>query len=106
MDHETNAGNVEMDFVGHVGASQGVGSPEPSFDDMISELLLTEMGSSGRARRKDGRKAIKKIVSEIYSPPRVTDLLRKMESRHLMAGFALDLTVLDEDGQPWEFTRE
>ena len=98
MDQETNTGDVEMDFVGHVGASQGIGSFEPSFDDMVSELLLTEMGSSGRVRQKDGRKAIKKIVSEIYSPPRVTDLLKRMKSRHLMAGFALDLTVLDEDG--------
>ena len=73
---------------------------------MVSELLLTEMGSSGRVRQKDGRRAIKKIVSEIYSPPRVTDLLKRMKSRHLMAGFALDLTVLDEDGQPWDFNRE
>ena len=29
-----------------------------------------------------------------------------MRSKHLMAGFALDLTVMDEDGQPWDFSNE
>jgi hypothetical protein len=47
---------------------------------------------------------MRKMVSEIYSPPRITDLLKRTRSRHLMAGFALDLTVLDEDGEPWDFT--
>ena len=64
------------------------------------------MGSSGKTRGRDGRKGFRKLVSEIYSPPRITDLLRKMRSKHLMAGFALDLTVLDEDGEPWDFTVE
>ena len=106
MNTESNDGNVdvEMGFVGHVGASQGIGSLEPSFDDQIAELMLAEMGSSGRVRRRDGQKAMKTIVSEIYSPPRVTELLRRTRSRHLMAGFALDLTVLDEDGRPWDFS--
>ena len=97
-----NAGSndVEMDFVGNVDPSQGIGSLEPSFDDQVAEMLLAEMGSSGRVRRRDGRKAVRKMVSEIYPPPRVTDLLKRMRSRHLMAGFALDPTVMDEDGQP------
>jgi hypothetical protein len=104
MDQETNAADVEMDFVGHVGASQGIGSFEPSFDDMISELLLTEMGSSGRLRRKDGRTAIKKIVSEIYSPPRVTKILSGMLGHALAPGLALDLTCTDPyGGLPWDF---
>ena len=106
MEQENGSGDVEMDFTGHVAASQGIGSLEPDFDDQISELLLAEMGSSGRVRRRDGRRAFKKIVSEICSPPRVTDLLRRTRSRHVMAGFALDLTVLDEDGTPWDFTKE
>jgi hypothetical protein len=69
-------------------------------------MLLAEMGSSGRIQRRDGRKAIRKLLSEIYSPPRVTDLLKTMRSTHLMAGVALDPTVLDEDGKPWDFTDE
>ena len=101
---ENANGDIEMDFVGNINASQGLGSLEPSFDDEVSDMLLAEMGSSGRIQRKDGRKAVRKLVSEIYSPPRVTELLRRTRSRHLMAGFALDLTVTDEDGTPWDFT--
>ena len=66
--------------------------------------MLAEMGSSGRVRRRDGQKAMKKIVSEIYSPPRVTELPKRTRSKHLMAGFALDLTVLGEGGTPWDFS--
>ena len=39
-------------------------------------------------------------VSEIYSPTRVTSLASKYGMR---PGFALDLTVLDTDGEPWNF---
>ena len=56
MDQETNAGDIEMDFVGHVGTSQGIGSFEPSFGDMVSELLLAEMDSSGGHAGKTGEK--------------------------------------------------
>ena len=87
MEHEGDSNDVEMNFVGCVAASQGIGSLEPSVDDQVSQLLFAEMGSSGRIRRRDGRKAFRKLVSEIYSPPRVTDLLSKMRSRHIMAGF-------------------
>ena len=62
-DMEPVSNDVEMDFVGHVGATQGIGSLEPSFDDEVSDLLLAEMGSSGRVRRRDGRKAMRKMVS-------------------------------------------
>ena len=103
--HAGGSNDVEMDFVGNISHSQGIGSLEPSFDDDVSGMLLAEMGSSGRVRRKDGRKAVRRLVSEIYSPPRVTELLKRTRSRHLMAGFALDLTVMGEDGQPWDFTQ-
>ena len=77
MDQDNDAPDAEMHFVGNISPSQGIGSLEPSFDDEIAEMLLAEMGSSGRVRHKDGRKAVKKMVSEIYSPPRVTELLRR-----------------------------
>ena len=102
---EENTGNdAEMDFVGILQADQEIGSLEPSFDDEVSALLLAEMGSSGRHYRRDGRRAMRKIVSEIYSPPRVTKLMRELKSRYLVPGFAFDLTVADEDGTPWDFS--
>ena len=40
-------------------------------------------------------------VSEVYSPPRVTDVA---ESTGLRAGWALDLTVNKDDGTPWDLS--
>ncbi len=43
-------------------------------------------------------------VAEIYSPPRITEVAAEMG---LEAGWALDLTTVDEhDGKPWDFTFE
>ena len=39
-------------------------------------------------------------VSEVYSPPRITDMAQRMG---LKAGWALDLTTNDEDGHAWDF---
>ena len=39
-------------------------------------------------------------VAEVYSPPRVTKMARRMGLR---AGWSLDLTTCDENGRPWDF---
>ena len=81
-----------------------IGSLEPGPEDVASELLLQQLGSTGRSYRRETRKAYKHLVSEIYSPPRITAELRRRPRRHLLPGFALDLTVTDpDDGQPWDF---
>ena len=41
-------------------------------------------------------------VSEIYSPPRVCSLASRFGMR---PGFSLDLTVCDNEGNPWDFDR-
>ena len=46
---------------------------------------------------------MKAIVSEIDSPPRVTQALKMLPSMGLIPGFALDLTTNDENGNPWDF---
>ena len=38
--------------------------------------------------------------SEVYSPPRITELAGKVG---LKSGSALDLTTMDEEGKPWDF---
>ena len=56
--------------------------------------------------RRERKKAVRAIVSETDSPPRVTAAAAKFlpELRvHLV--FALDLTTADYDGQPWDFDR-
>ena len=43
-------------------------------------------------------------VAEVYSPPRIT---KKAEELGMKAGWALDLTCMDEDdGKPWDFNDE
>ena len=105
---DTPAGDVDMGFVGslsHDVSCGHLGSLEPSFDDEVSALMLAQMGCTSRGYRREGRTAIRRLVSEVYSPPRVTELLRKLKHKHLMPGFALDLTVDDpDDGKPWDFS--
>ena len=60
-----------------------VSIPE-STEDMIEAIMLV----------------CKNHVSEIDSPPRVTSLANEYK---LKAGFAVDLTVCDEDGNHWDF---
>ena len=104
VDREIASGDTEMHFIGSMSTEQGIGRLSPPIDDEVAELLLAQMGASGRQSRRDYGRAARKLVTEIYSPPRVTKLLSKLRSRHMMAGFAFDITVLDpDDGEPWDF---
>ena len=90
-------GDTDMGFIGCL---------EPTVDDFLSDLLLQQLGSSGGSYRREARSACNRIVSEMYSPPRVTAEIQRQRHRHLVPGFALDLTVKDpEDGMPWDFSR-
>ena len=80
---------------------------EPSAEDYVSELLLQQLGSYGRSYKRETRASCTRIVSEMYSPPRVTAELNKSNTsfRHVLPGFAFDLTVSDPaDGQPLDFS--
>ncbi len=50
-----------------------IGSHEPATEDVISTIILQQLGCVGRRYRRESRRAFKKLVSEIYSPPRVTE---------------------------------
>ena len=100
-----SSNDVDMHSVGSLEAAQSLGNLEPDAGDCIAELLLTQMGASGRSYRRESRQAARKIVSEMYSPPRVTKLIRELKLKHMMAGFAFDLSMIDEDdGMPWDFS--
>ena len=98
-----------------------IGIMEPDSDDEESTQLVAQMGCSTQrapTRRKNRPKATtattrEVIVSEIYSPPRIIQLLREMRAqrskqvKHIMPGFAFDLTTNDpDDGKPWDFSTE
>lgn len=66
--------------------------------------LIANMGCSTRSYRRERRRGFNKIVSEIYSPPRVTRMLSSMPGHELVPGLALDVTCNDpDDGKPWDF---
>ena len=81
-----------------------LGSLQPAPDDEISLMILRDLGSSKYARPRENRRACRRLLSEIYSPPRVTAELTRTRNQEVLPGFALDLTVIDpDDGLPWDF---
>jgi len=68
--------------------------------------LVDELGSGSHSYRRHRQTALKNLVSEIYSGPRVTAALKLLPGLGLSAGFALDLTTTDENGDSWDFTKE
>ena len=87
---ETEQDAQDME-VGHIG------SLEPDFDDFVSEMLLASVASTGRKYRREARPTCRRIVSEVYSPPRVTAEIKRGRHPHLVPGSAFDLTVMDPD---------
>ena len=58
---------------------------------------MTSTGTAENVRKT------RRLVSEIYSPPRVTAGIKLLPELRLVPGFALDLTTADGDGSLWDF---
>ena len=83
-----------------------LGSIEPEAGDVVAGMLLEHLGAVGRSFKREARRSFKHLVSEIYSPPRVTAAIRRGRYAHLAPGLAFDITVRDpDDGLPWDFSR-
>ena len=93
--------DADMSFVGFVG------SLEPTRDDEIAELLLMQLGA-GRSYARERQRAVQRFtVSEVYSLHGITKETREGRWKHLVPGFALDLTVVDpDDVLPWDSSRK
>ena len=65
VDREIASGDTEMHFVGSMSTEQGIGRLSPPIDDEVAELLLAQMGASGRRSRRDYGRASRKLVTEI-----------------------------------------
>ena len=75
-------------------------------DDPDCQLMIMSLGAEVGPHRRERRTAARRMVSEVYSPPRVTRAISAMPSCGLVPGFALDLTCSDpDDGEPWDFDR-
>ena len=84
----------------------------------VGSLLLADEAATPKpnAGRSDNEKFIydlalelggdaPTIVSELYSPPRVTAAARELRSLGLTPGFALDLLTTDGHGVAWDFSK-
>ena len=61
------------------------------------------LGGCEHQYRRERRKALRTIVAEVYSPPRVTAATKLLPELKVIPGFALDLTTADTDGKLWDF---
>ena len=68
-----------------------------SFPADAEQTLAAWQGRFGEIQEE-----INATVSEIYSLPRVTTLLLQSD---LLSGFAMDITCMDEDGNPRDFNK-
>ena len=84
-------------------------------EDVVSHLkryneeilkLVNELGGGPRAYARERNKRLKYLVTEIYSPPRVTDWAKLLPSMEVIPGLAFDLTTCDENGKAWDFADE
>ena len=93
--------DVEMDMV-----MKGVSEDERKIikakDHEIMEIVR-QLGGEDRAYRRERRKALKPMLAEMHSVPRVTAAARLLPSMGIIPGFALDLTTTDEHGVSWDF---
>ena len=68
-------------------------------------LLFNCMAADSKCYQRERKAAYRKVISEIYSPPRITKELSCLPNARLIPGYALDLTVADPaDGEPWDFS--
>ena len=68
----------------------------------IMQIVGTLGGNVIKHRRERGR-ALRAVLSEIDSPPRVSAMAKMCPSYGILPGFALDLTTTDSDGRSWDF---
>ncbi len=95
---------------GDEGIDRAVLSAGPALDDNILGedfcCFIMQQYTGDRSYRRERRTGARKIVSEVFSPPRITKALSRFPGAQLVPGFALDLTCVDpDDQQPWDFDR-
>ena len=67
-------------------------------NDEIFSVVRSLADDVGRYKRERNR-ALKAVVSEVYSAPRNTEAIKLLPELCLITGFALDLTTIDEDDE-------
>ena len=71
-------------------------------DEILS--VFDSLGGDSKSFRRERARCSRAIIAEMYSPPRVSELARQLPKYECVPGLALDLTVLDSNGEPWDFS--
>ena len=66
-------------------------------------LAVHSLGGDGHAYRRERAGAARAVVAEVYSAPRVAAAAGRLPKYAMMPGLALDITIDDDTGQPYEF---
>ena len=66
--------------------------------------VVRVLGDCSSQYQRERGKSMRAIVSEIYSPPRVTAATKLQREIKIILGFALDLTTADTDDRLWGFS--
>ena len=67
-------------------------------------LAVHALGGDGHAYRPERASAARAALAEVYSAPRVTAAAGPLPKYGLMPALALDITVDDDTGQPYDFS--
>ena len=102
-----NDSNSDMDYLAML---RNAGVPR-AFGDYLDEVeallkITDELGGLTEPNVDECIKNCWAIVSEIYSPPRVTKAAEMLSKLNIDPGLAMDLTTEDELGNPWDFSKE
>ena len=65
--------------------------------------VIRALGGDLQRYRMERSRAVRAIVPEIYSPPRLTAATKLLPELRPIPGFALDLSTTDVDGALWDF---
>ena len=73
--------------------------------EMNAEILsvVQALGRSSPKHRRERKKGVRPVISEIYSPLSVTAATKLLPELKVIPGFALDLTTVDDDWKLWDF---
>ena len=100
-DAQMEHGNLIQEIMAVAMEADVVREIKRDWKEIIS--VVESLGGCSKRYGREKRQQLKAIVSEIYSPPRVTAAIKLLPELRLIPGFAFDVTTVDEEGKPWDF---
>ena len=67
-------------------------------------LAIHALGGDGHAYRRERASAALAVLAEVYSAPKVVAAAGTLTKYGMMPGLALDITIHDDTGQPYDFS--